>query len=150
MTRADSALQDVAVQTAWTGLTSPRPEPTSTRNIMPHDSHYLEYCNQAYSLPPPNVTDTIQLNTSCPYHAKLLHIQLLPCTQLAALPSNAVDYSMLAYMLPFGLNDRCRLGLGTSASCGCTCATAVRDDVTREIDRIILEVRANTRNNTRN
>jgi hypothetical protein len=133
---------------AWTGLISPPFEIAATRSSMSHDSQHLEHCSQACPLPTSNVTNAMLLHSNCPFHSKLLQIPVSRSIQVAAQPLEAVNYTMLVDMPPLGLTSRCRLG--TSASCGCSCTATVRDSVSREIDRITLELRTNMRNGTNN
>jgi hypothetical protein len=94
------------------------------------------------SRPETGAVHGVPMNFNCPYHSKLLRIPVPQSNQDGIPHSITMDYSMLADMPPVGLTARCRLG--TSKSCGCTCGAAIQDDMTRELDGMMIA--SNTRN----
>ena len=99
-----------------------------------NDAFSLKFYNQGLSCPATNVIRRLPSDAPCTYHAAVLG----PRPQQPGSHSATFSRQMLQYVPPSCLTQD--WSTGTSASCGCTCASArgIRgDNMAREIDTIV-------------
>jgi hypothetical protein len=107
-----------------------------------HHAFSLKFYDQGMSFPATKETRQKPSITACPYHTAVLELRPQQhgshSTAVSRQLLQSVSRQRLQYVPPVGLTqDWC---IGTSASCGCTCASArgaESDDLACEIEIII-------------
>jgi hypothetical protein len=125
--------------------------PTATTGRAQYDQFSIKYYDQGSPLPSQITPQALSFNAACPYHTVVLGPRTLQLTQEALQSASLLQQDLLARMPPVGFTQEWRVG--TSTSCGCTCAqssTQSFNQFARDVDAtvrgssIVVSQRANT------